>query len=95
VESLPMRVLRNQPGRFEEALARDGTVVLSKDSKPLAIAVDVGESTLEETVRLVTQIRAQLAVGRLRTQARARGLDRLEADEIDAAVRAARAARPE
>ena len=88
-----MGVLRNQPGRFEEALARSGTVVLNKDGQPLAIAVDVRETSLEDTVRLVTQIRAQLAVSRMRTQARARGLDKLEAGEIDAAIRAARSAR--
>jgi len=88
-----MGVLRNQPGRFEEALARSGTVVLNKDGQPLAIAVDVREASLEDTVRLATQIRAQLAVSRMRTQARARGLDKLEAGEIDAAIRAARSAR--
>ncbi len=93
MESLRMGVLRNQPGRFEEALAREGSVLLNKDGEPLAIAVDVRQTSLEDAIRLVTQIRAQLAVSRMRAQARARGLDKLEAAKIDTAIREARSAR--
>ena len=95
MEAIPVRVLRNQPGRFEELLARDGTLILNRDGKPFAIAIGVGESTLEATVRLATQIRAQLAVTELRAQSQARGLDKLTPPEIEEQIRAARSERRE
>jgi len=55
----------------------------------------VGESTLEATVRLATQIRAQLAVTELRAQSQARGLDKLTPSELEEQIRAARSERRE
>ena len=87
MEALAYRVLRNEPGRFEELLARQGTVILNKDGKPFALAVDVAEADLEEVVRLVTQIRAQIAISQMRASARARGLDKMTHAQIEKAVR--------
>jgi hypothetical protein len=95
MEALSIRVLRNQPGRFEEVLARDRTVILNKDGRPFAIAIDVTEATLEQTVRLVTQLRAQLAVANMRSQAQERGLGEMPPDVVDAAIQGSRAARRE
>ena len=95
MEMLSVRVLRNEPGKFEDVLSRDRTVILNKDGKPFAIAIDVAEATLEQTVRLVTQLRAQLAVADMRTQAQARGLDQMTAADVDAAIQDARAGRRE
>ena len=95
MEAMSVRVLRNQPGRFEEALARDRTVILNKDGRPFAVAIDVTEATLEQTVRLVTQLRAQLAVANMRSQAQERGLGEMSPDVVDAAIQGNRAARRE
>ena len=92
MEAIPVRVLRNEPGKLEELLARDGTVILNKDGKPFAIAVDVAEASLGETVRLATQLRAQLAVTSIRLQARERGLDRMSPEQVDKNVKEIRAA---
>jgi len=93
MEALAYRVLRNEPGKFEELLAREGTVILNKEGKPFALAVDITEANLEETVRLVTQVRAQIAVSQMRLSARARGLDSMSPREVERAVRARRGGR--
>jgi len=95
VETLSLRVLRNEPGKFEDVLSRDRMVILNKDGKPFAIAIDVAEATLEQTVRLVIQLRAQFAVANMRTQAQARGLAQMTAADVDAAIQDARAGRRE
>lgn len=95
MEALSVRVLRNRPGEFEEILARERTVIINKDGKPLAIAIHVAEATLDETVRLVTQLRAQLAVANMRSQAQARGLDQITAQDVDTSIQGIRAARRE
>jgi len=93
METAALRVLRNEPGKFEELLARQGTVLLSKEGKPFALAVDIAEGTLEDVVRLVTQIRAQVAVSEMRAGARARGLGELKSLQVDEAIRSYRAGR--
>ncbi len=93
METLSVRVLRNEPGRFEDVLSRDRTVILNKDGRPFAIAIDVTHANLEQTVRLVTQLRAQLAVVDIRAQAQARGLAQMTPAEIDASIQDARASR--
>ena len=93
MEALTYRVLRNEPGKFEELLARQGTVILNKEGKPFALAVDVSESNLEETVRLVTQIRAQIAVSQMRQSARTRCLAGMTQVQVDKAIRTRRGRR--
>jgi len=93
MEALAYRVLRNEPGKFEELLARQGTVILNKEGKPFALAVDVSESNLEETVRLVTQIRAQIAVSQMRQSARTRRLAGMTQVQVDKAIRTRRGRR--
>ena len=91
MEALPVRVLRNEPGKFEELLARDGTVILNRDGKPFAIAIDVADASLGETVRLATQLRAQLAVTSMRVQARQRGLDGMTPQQVNGKIKRTRA----
>ncbi len=93
MQALAYRVLRNEPGKFEEVLARQGTVILNKEGKPFALAIDIAEANLEETVRLVTQIRAQIAVSQMRQSARTRGLDKMTPAQVDKATHAKKATR--
>ncbi len=95
MESVSIRVLRNNPGEFEAILARERTVIVNRNARPLAIAIDVTGAPLVEVVRLVTQLRAQLAVAKMRSEAQARGLDQMTPDEVHAAVQDAREARRE
>lgn len=93
METIPYRIIRNEPGKFEELLSKEGIVVLNKSGKPFAIILDATSESLEGTLRLVSQVRAQLAVSEMRKSARERGLDRLTSEEIQAEIAAVRAAR--
>ncbi|MEW6566959.1 MAG: hypothetical protein AB1449_02095 [Chloroflexota bacterium] len=70
-------------------------MIINRGGRPIAIAIDVAEATLEEIVRLVAQLRAQLAVANMRSQAQARGLGQMTPDDVNAAIRDVRAARRE
>ena len=93
MEILPYRVIRNEPGRFEKVLSKEKIVMLNKSGKPFAIILDATTESLDETLRLVSQVRAQIAVSEMRASARDRGLDRITPEEIQAEIEAVRAAR--
>ena len=93
METVSYRIIRNEPGKFEELLAREGTLILNKNGEPLAIILDVASESLESVVRLVSQVRAQMAVAEIRSIAQERRLDRLAPEEIEAEIRAVRARR--
>jgi len=91
--ALSLRDLRNEPGKVERILIEERVVILNKNRQPLAIMFDVTTQSLETVVKLMSQIRALQAVTEMRSAARARGLDRLSADEIQSEVDAVRASR--
>ena len=93
METISYRVIRNEPGKFEELLAREGTLILNKNGEPFAIILDAASESLETMLRLVSQVRAQMAVAEMRSIARERGLDRLTREEIEAEIQAVRARR--
>jgi len=93
METISYRVIRNEPGKFEELLAREGTLILNKNGEPFAIILDAASESLESVLRLVSQVRAQMAVAEMRSIARERGLDRLTREEIEAEIQAVRARR--
>ena len=93
MESVSYRVLRNEPGKFEETLKREGIIILSKSGKPIAVVLETASNSVEDVLRLVSQIRAQMAVSEMRSGARERGLDQLTAEEIQAVIEEVRSSR--
>ena len=93
MKEVPYRLIRNSPSEFEEILSQEGVILVSKNSKPFAIALDAASESLETVLRLLTQIRAQLAVSGMRTVARERRIDRLTPEEIEAEINAVRSIR--
>src|SRR3989304_3063221 len=91
METLSFRVLRNDPGKFEEILLRQKAVVLNKNGEPFALVLDLAAESLESAIRIASQVRAQLALSELRETARKRGLDRLTPAQIEAEITAVRA----
>jgi len=91
VETVTYRVIRNKPGEFEQSLSDKGSLILTKKGKPLALLVDISDQSLAETLRLISQVRAQIAVSKMRREARQSGVDRLGPEEITAEVDAVRA----
>lgn len=86
------REMRNNPGSFRKALARED-VVLTANGKPFGLAVSVNEEELEETLDLLQRARAQTAITRMQRSAATRGLSRLSNQEIDKEIKAARRVR--
>jgi len=93
METLSYRMIRNEPGKFEKLLSEQGVIVLNKSGKPFAVILDATTESVEDTLRLVSQVRAQKAIAEMRASARKRGLDQLTPDEIRAEIDAVRSAR--
>ena len=93
--TIPYRVIRNAPNKLEEALAREGIVIVSKNGEPFALMLDAESRSLESLLRIASQVRALIAVSEMRSSARERGLDRMSADEIQLEIETARSARQE
>jgi antitoxin (DNA-binding transcriptional repressor) of toxin-antitoxin stability system len=89
---LSTRELRNRPG-YVRALAQEDDLVLTANGKPIAFLLGVNEDELEETARIVRQVKAQLALSRLRKQAALRGAEGMPAARIEAEIRAVRSQR--
>ena len=90
MQALPFRVIRNQPGRLEDSLGKDGIVLITKGGIPFALMVGLIGESLEDALRLITQLRAQRAVASMRKEARGRGLDRLTDKQMQGEIEAAR-----
>ena len=93
METLSYRVIRNEPGKLEEALAREGIVIVNKNGQPFALMLDAASRSLESLLRLASQLRAQLAVTEMRASARDRGLDRMPPDDLRLEIEAIRSER--
>ncbi len=86
------REIRVNPRPVFDSL-EDQEVVLTTRGKPVALLLSVSGDDLEETVQLVRRARAQAAASRMRREAAERGLDKMEQDEIEAEIVAARSER--
>ena len=86
------REIRNQPGKIREEL-KSGEVVLTSRGKPYALMLPVDPDRLEDALILTARLRALQTVARIRSRAARTGLCNITDEEIDAEIRAARAAR--
>lgn len=87
------REIRVNPKPVFDSLEENEVVITSR-GKPVALLLGVSGEDLEETVRLVRHARAQAAVSRMRKNAARQGPDRrVDPDEIEQEVRAARSER--
>lgn len=90
---VPYRFLRNQAGKLRKRLSKEGELIVTSSGEPFAVMIDVDPESLEETLYLVSQLRARKAVSALRSEAKEKELDRLSPQQIEAEVRAVREAR--
>jgi hypothetical protein len=90
---VPYRILRNQPKVLRERLKNEGQLVITSNGEPMALLLDIEPDQIEETIKLIAQLRAQQAVSMMRQAARDRGLEQLDEDAIEAEIQAARSAR--
>lgn len=90
IQMLTIRDFCNTPSRLWDTLKRDGAAALSVNGIPKAVVFEVENGDLEEIVQLVTQVRAQKAVAKMRSDAAIRGLDSIPMEEIDAEISSVR-----
>ena len=93
MEFVPYRLMRNQPKELRKKLEKQGELVVTVDGEPLAIMLQVPKGSLEDLVMLVSQVKAQLSVARIRQNARQNGTDQMTYEEINAVVQESRAQR--
>lgn len=95
MREIPLSFLRKRGETIRNLLAEEGVLVVTSRSRPFAILIDVEEGELEDTVSLASQIRAGLAVARLRKEARTKGLGGFSMEEIAQETREVRRDRRE
>lgn len=93
MEFVPYRILRNQPRVLREQLQQSGELIVTNNGVPFALMINIEAEDFEELFYLVTQIKAQRAVAKLRHAAQDQGLDNLSMSEIEAEIKAVRAER--
>jgi len=85
-----VRELRNSTARLRKDLKKDREIVLTANGRPFALMVPLEPDTVEAEVLAIRRARAQAALNRNRTKAKADGLDRMTIKEIDAVIASVR-----
>ena len=93
MEFVSIRDMRTQPGKVWQQLQDEGNLVLTSSGRPFALMISAEGEDVEELLSALRRARAQLAVSRLRRQARDKGLDQLSDGEFEAEISQIRAAR--
>ena len=81
---MSIRDFRSRPIRKD--LASDPEIVLTANGQPIAIVSAVEPDTVEDELIAFRRARARIAIDRMRAQAKAKGLDKMTMDEIDAII---------
>ena len=81
-----IRELRSKTATIRKDLDQEREIVLTANGRPFAVVTPVEPDSVEEELQAIRRARAKVAVERIRSQAKAKGLDRLTTDEIDAIV---------
>jgi len=87
---ITVRDLRSNTAAIRKDLASEREIVLTANGRPFAVMTRVEPETLEEELLAIRRARARLAIERIRTKAKAAGLDRMSMDEVDAVIGEAR-----
>jgi len=88
-----IRELRSKTAAVRKDLEHEREIVLTANGRPFAVMTPVEPDTVEDEIRAIRSARAKAAMERIRTQAKADGLDKLTMNEIDTLIAEARRAR--
>jgi antitoxin (DNA-binding transcriptional repressor) of toxin-antitoxin stability system len=81
-----IRDLRANTGRLRKDLDEGREIVLTANGRPFALMTPVEPDTVEEELLAIRRARAQAALSRIRAKAKAAGLDRTRAADVDAVI---------
>ena len=85
-----IRDFRNKTSTIRKALTSEHEIVLTSNGRPFALLTDVDEDSFEEKLAALRRTRAYAVLDRIRTKAKATGVDKLTMEEIDAEIAKAR-----
>ena len=85
-----IRELRSKTPTIRKDLDQDREIVLTANGRPFAVVSRIEPDSVEEELQAIRRARAKVAVERVRAHAKAKGLNRLTLDDIDAMVAEAR-----
>ena len=80
---ISFRELRASTTRINNMLSNEGKIVVTNQGKPAAIMLQVSESTLEETLMMINQLRLSKAVNNMRLDALRCNASEMSLDEIN------------
>jgi antitoxin (DNA-binding transcriptional repressor) of toxin-antitoxin stability system len=93
MQFVPIRDLRNEPSAWRKKLATEGELILTVDNKPFAVMIDLGDEDVQDVLLMLSRLRAQMAAGSIRNQARRDGLNKMSMKDISAFINKTRAKR--
>jgi antitoxin (DNA-binding transcriptional repressor) of toxin-antitoxin stability system len=83
---ISIRELRANAAKLRKDLDTEREVVITANGKPFAILTKVEPGKLEDDIQAIRRARARSALSRIRAKAKARGLDRMSMDRVDAII---------
>jgi len=83
---ISIRDLRENTARIRKDLDAEGEVVVTANGRPFAVMTRVKPDKLEEEILAIRRARAATAISRIRQKAKAKGLDCLTMEQIDAII---------
>ena len=87
---LSFRELRTDTSKIKEMLADYGKIVVTNNGKPTAFMIAVDESSFEDMLNDLRQVRGLRAMREIQRQAEQNGLSEMTLDEINAEIAQAR-----
>jgi antitoxin (DNA-binding transcriptional repressor) of toxin-antitoxin stability system len=90
VQMIASRELSSKPGAVLSRVASEGTMVVTRDGRPMAILTPTSPESLVEDLQEIAFSKARRAVRNLRSRAGEAGIDSLSAEEIEKEIQAVR-----
>jgi len=85
-----VRDFRNGTASIRKALKKEHEIVVTANGKPFAILADVDEESFEERIEALRRARFHAVIDRMQAAAKAKGMDKMTMEEIDAVIAQAR-----
>jgi antitoxin (DNA-binding transcriptional repressor) of toxin-antitoxin stability system len=83
---ITVRDLRSRTAAIRKELATERDMVVTANGRPFAIIAAVHPDSVEDDLRAIRGARALEAMRRMQADAKARGLDKMTMEEIDALI---------
>lgn len=75
---------------LRKKLSSDGALVITSGNKPIAAMISLDDENFQDTLLLVSKMRAQMAANAIRSKARRDGLNKMTLKEVNTLIKKAR-----